>query len=149
MKRVPSFVFAILAFGFLSAMAWAQVTGQTEPPGAAAAEPASQRVASAPEKITLWEPLVSNKFATYEKVALIANVFVALAGLAYALMLVKQVRSAPQGTPRMQEIALAVREGADASLFRQFRVVGVLIVVITAALYFAAQSTGTPPEISI
>ena len=65
-------------------MAWAQVTGQTEPPGAAAAEPASQRVASAREKITLWEPLVSNKFATYEKVALIANVFVALAGLAYA-----------------------------------------------------------------
>ena len=68
MKRVPSFVFAILAFGFLSAMAWAQVTGQTEPPGAAAAEPASQRVASAPEKITLWEPLRSDKFETYEKV---------------------------------------------------------------------------------
>ena len=101
------------------------------------------------EKITLWEPLRSDKFETYEKVALIANVFVALAGLAYALMLVKQVRSAPQGTPRMQEIALAVREGANAYLFRQFRVVGVLIVVITAALYFAAQSTGTPPEISI
>src|SRR5580698_2993749 len=147
MKRVPSFVFAILAFGCLTAMAWAQVGGNVAPQDAG--EPASQRVASAPEKITLWEPLVSSKFETYEKVALIANVFVALAGLAYALMLVKQVRSAPQGTPRMQEIALAVREGADAYLFRQFRVVGVLIIVITAALYFAAQSTGTPPEISI
>ncbi|HUE17830.1 MAG TPA: sodium/proton-translocating pyrophosphatase, partial [Planctomycetaceae bacterium] len=128
-------------------MAWAQVRGNVAPQEAA--EPASQRVASAPEKIVLWEPLVSSKFETYEKVALIANVFVALAGLAYALMLVKQVRSAPQGTPRMQEIALAVREGANAYLYRQFRVVGVLIIVITVALYFAAQSTNSPPEISI
>jgi K(+)-stimulated pyrophosphate-energized sodium pump len=147
MKRVPPFVFAILAFGFLTAMAWAQVGNKAVAPEAA--EPASQRVASAPEKILLWEPLRSDKFEAYEKIALIANVFVALAGLAYALMLVKQVRSAPQGTPRMQEIALAVREGANAYLYRQFRVVGVLIVVITAALYFAAQTTGTAPEISI
>jgi K(+)-stimulated pyrophosphate-energized sodium pump len=147
MKRVPSLVFALLAFGFLSAMAWAQVNGAPAP--ADGSEPASQRVASAPEKITLWEPLVSNKFATYEKIALIANVFVALAGLGYALMLVSQVRNAGQGTLRMQEIARAVREGADAYLFRQFRVVGVLIVVITVALYFAAQSTGSPSEISI
>ena len=64
---------------------------------------------------------------------------VALAGLLYALLLVGQVKKADQGTPRMQEIALAVREGADAYLFRQFRVVGVLIVLITVGLYFAAK----------
>jgi len=35
-------------------------------------------------------------------------------GLAYALMLVGQVMKAPQGTKKMQEIAQAVREGANA-----------------------------------
>jgi K(+)-stimulated pyrophosphate-energized sodium pump len=64
-------------------------------------------------------------------------------------MLVSQVRNAPQGPPRMQEIARAVREGADAYLFRQFRVVGVLIVLITIVLYATAEITGTLREISI
>ena len=39
-----------------------------------------------------------------------------LAGLLYAGMLVKQVKEADQGTPQMQEIAPAVREGANAYL---------------------------------
>src|SRR3970282_1663448 len=80
--------------------------------------------------------------------ALIANVVVALAGLGYALTLVGQVKNAPEGTPRMQEIARAVREGANAYLYRQFRVVAVLIVVITVVLYFAANASGAPPEIA-
>ena len=41
----------------------------------------------------------------------------------------------------MQEIAQAVREGANAYLYRQFRVVGVLIVLITVLLYFAADTS--------
>ncbi|MFH1110460.1 MAG: sodium/proton-translocating pyrophosphatase, partial [Planctomycetota bacterium] len=98
--------------------------------------------------MTLWEPLVSDKFETYEKIALIANVFVAIAGLVYALMLVGQVRNAPQGTPRMQEIALAVREGANAYLYRQFRVVAILIAVITVVLFFTAKASGAVPEIA-
>ncbi len=109
---------------------------------------AGEKVSAAVEKITLFEPLVSAKYAIYEKVALVTNVFIALAGLAYALMLVKQVRTADQGTKRMQEIAQAVREGANAYLYRQFRVVGVLIVLITVALYFAAKASGAPGEIS-
>ena len=40
--------------------------------------------------ITLWEPLFSPKYALYERVALVVNVVVALAGLAYALMLVSR-----------------------------------------------------------
>ncbi|HZZ71083.1 MAG TPA: sodium-translocating pyrophosphatase [Pirellulales bacterium] len=101
-----------------------------------------------PGKITFWEPLTSNKYAPYERAALIANVVVALAGLGYALMLVGQVKGASQGTSKMQEIAKAIREGADAYLFRQFRVVGVLIVLITIALYFAAASSATPETIA-
>jgi K(+)-stimulated pyrophosphate-energized sodium pump len=64
-------------------------------------------------------------------------------------MLVGYVRRADQGTARMQEIARAVREGADAYLFRQFRVVGVLIVIITGVLWWTADKSGSPPQISI
>ncbi|MBI3839307.1 MAG: sodium-translocating pyrophosphatase [Planctomycetia bacterium] len=98
--------------------------------------------------ITLWEPLISDKYDQYEKLALIANVVVALAGLAYALMLVGQVIKAPQGTPRMQEIAKAIREGANAYLYKQFSVVGVLIALITVGLYFAATYANVAPEIA-
>jgi K(+)-stimulated pyrophosphate-energized sodium pump len=79
---------------------------------------------------------------------LIANVVVALAGLLYALLLVGQVKKADQGTPRMQEIALAVREGANAYLYRQFRVVGILIVFITILLYVTANMSGAVPSIA-
>ena len=60
---------------------------------------------------------------------------VALAGLAYAGMLVGQVTKADKGTPRMQEIAAAVREGANAYLEAQFRKIVPLILVITVLLY--------------
>ena len=53
----------------------------------------------------------------------------------------------PQGTKKMQEIAAAIREGANAYLYRQFRVVGVLIVVITVVLFFAAKASGQPEAI--
>ena len=83
----------------------------------------------------------------YEKIALVSNVFIALAGLIYAWLLVKEVYGAPKGTPRMQEIAQAVREGANAYLYRQFRVVGVLIILITIALFYGAKQSLLPVEI--
>jgi K(+)-stimulated pyrophosphate-energized sodium pump len=57
-----------------------------------------------------------------------------LVALAFAGYLVRQVLSADQGTPRMQEIAKAIQEGASAYLGRQFRTlvvfVGVLVFVL-------------------
>src|SRR4051812_33675631 len=131
MRKVPVSVLVLILIGSIAALGWRQVTnpnvtGPKPPVAAVAGANAAQ-----PAHIELWEPLTSGRYASYEKMALVANVVVALAGLAYALMLVGQVKRAPQGTPRMQEIAQAIREGADAYLFRQFRVVGVLIVLIT------------------
>ena len=128
---------ALLALATLGGAGWLQIGGHEVLATIGATEPAEHGV-------TLWEPLVSDKYETYEKVALFANVLVAIAGLLYALMLVGQVKNAPQGTARMQEIAQAVREGADAYLYRQFRVVALLIVVITGVLYFAAIQTPNP-----
>jgi K(+)-stimulated pyrophosphate-energized sodium pump len=141
-KKVP-FV-GILTLIILGTAVWSFAGA----PGAAALQAPAAAAVEKVSEIKLFEPLVSEKFATYEKIALVMNVFIALAGLFYALMLVKQVREADQGTPRMQEIARAVREGANAYLFRQFRVVGVLIVCITVVLFFAAKASGAVPAIA-
>src|SRR6516165_11031898 len=55
---------------------------------------------------------------------------VGLAALAVAGVLVREVLAASQGTAKMQEIAKAVQEGAAAYLRRQFRTLGVFVVLI-------------------
>jgi len=55
---------------------------------------------------------------------------VALLALAVAGVLVREVLAASQGTAKMQEIAKAVQEGAAAYLRRQFRTLGVFVVII-------------------
>jgi K(+)-stimulated pyrophosphate-energized sodium pump len=55
---------------------------------------------------------------------------IALLALAMAGWLVRDVLAASQGTAKMQEIALAVQEGAAAYLRRQFRTLGVFVVLI-------------------
>ena len=84
-----------------------------------------------------WQPFAfwsDPAYTPVERVALLLNVVVALGGLVYAGLLVKQVYATDTGTTAMQEIARAIREGANAYLKRQFTTVGLLIVVITGVL---------------
>jgi K(+)-stimulated pyrophosphate-energized sodium pump len=136
-RSVPTFILLMIAVACVF-MAGASTISTT---------PAAPEQGEAVRVIDLWQPIVSDKYTTYEKIALLSNVLIALAGLGYALMLVGQVKNAPEGTAKMKEIALAVREGANAYLYRQFRVVGVLIVLITVLLGFGAKAAGLPPEI--
>ena len=55
---------------------------------------------------------------------------VALCALGVAGLLVREVLAASKGTQKMQEISLAVQEGAAAYLRRQFRTLGVFVVII-------------------
>jgi len=75
------------------------------------------------------------KYSSMEIAALLVVLGIAIAGLLYALMLVKQVYKADKGTSKMQEIANAVREGANAYLSAQFKKIGPLIVIITILMF--------------
>src|ERR1700741_4512412 len=54
----------------------------------------------------------------------------------YAIWATSSVLSADAGNPRMQEIAAAVREGAQAYLRRQYATIGIVGVVIFALLAY-------------
>ncbi|MEV0262851.1 sodium-translocating pyrophosphatase [Streptomyces sp. NPDC050617] len=55
---------------------------------------------------------------------------VAIAALALAVVLVRQVLAAGQGTDSMKKIAAAVQEGANAYLARQMRTLGIFAVAV-------------------
>ncbi len=56
--------------------------------------------------------------------------------IAYGVWTTKAVLAADAGTPRMQEIAAAIQEGAQAYLARQYQAVAIVGVLIFVALYF-------------
>ena len=68
-------------------------------------------------------------FGSFENTALWVILGVSLIALAFAYYLVREVLSAPEGTDKMKEIAKAIQEGASAYLSRQFRTVGIFLVV--------------------
>ncbi|MGH3265251.1 MAG: sodium/proton-translocating pyrophosphatase, partial [Trebonia sp.] len=65
-----------------------------------------------------------------EHVVVVVIGLIAIAALAFAYLLVREVLKADQGTPKMQEIAKAVQEGARAYLNRQFRTLAVFSVIV-------------------
>jgi K(+)-stimulated pyrophosphate-energized sodium pump len=67
---------------------------------------------------------------------------VGLIALGVAGALVREVLAASQGTQKMQEIALAVQEGAAAYLRRQFRTLGVFVFIIFWVLLLLPVTEG-------
>ncbi|MEV4758225.1 sodium-translocating pyrophosphatase [Micromonospora sp. NPDC049559] len=60
---------------------------------------------------------------------------IALVALGFAAALTRTVLSAGTGTTRMQEISGAVQEGATAYLLRQFRTLGIFVVIAVVLLF--------------
>src|ERR1700742_4215504 len=65
-----------------------------------------------------------------QHVIVVVTLLIAIAALVFAYTLVREVLKADQGTPKMQEIAKAVQEGARAYLNRQFRTLAVFSVIV-------------------
>ena len=60
---------------------------------------------------------------------------IAVAAIGVALVLMRQVLAADEGTASMREIAGAVQEGAAAYLSRQFRTLGIFAVLAFFLLF--------------
>jgi K(+)-stimulated pyrophosphate-energized sodium pump len=128
MKRMPTAMLALFAAMFGMGAFWplpgGQLLGQAEASG-----------------FRYFAFLTSSAFSNVERFLLFLVLGVAAAGLFYAWILMQQVREADQGTPRMQEIAAAIREGADAYLKRQLTTVAILIAVLVAVLFASKAAT--------
>jgi K(+)-stimulated pyrophosphate-energized sodium pump len=78
--------------------------------------------------------------ADYFVVIVIAAI--ALGALVFAYYLATQVLRADPGTPRMQEIARAIQEGASAYLSRQFKTLGVFVLIVFVLLLLLPVNEG-------
>ncbi|MFV0457662.1 MAG: sodium-translocating pyrophosphatase [Actinomycetales bacterium] len=72
----------------------------------------------------------------------IAVAVIAIFGLLMAVVFRGQVLAAGEGTANMQEIGRAVQEGASAYLNRQFRTLGLFVVLVFALLFLLPADTG-------
>ena len=67
-----------------------------------------------------------------------------LAAVLYGFITSRQVLGAPAGNERMQEIAAAIQEGAQAYLKRQYSTIGLVGVVVTVLVWVFLDKMGTP-----
>jgi K(+)-stimulated pyrophosphate-energized sodium pump len=95
----------------------------------------------AAEEITETKPIAS-KFGLYWAIAVVGSI----AALYQAFAFYKWMMACDAGTPKMIEIAGYVREGANAYLKQQYKVVGAFFVVIFALLAYAAYGLKAQSE---
>jgi len=79
---------------------------------------------------------LSAVFGDFENTVLLLILGISVLALVVAYFLRRGVLAAPQGSPKMIEIATSIQEGSKAYLNRQFRTVGSFLVVLTIVLYF-------------
>src|SRR5215470_1788659 len=72
----------------------------------------------------------------------IIAVAIALVALGFAAALVRAVLGTGTGTKKMQDIAGAVQEGATAYLFRQFKTLGIFVVIAVILLFLLPVNEG-------
>ena len=60
----------------------------------------------------------------------------AVCALCFAAYKASYVSHAPTGTPRMQEIASAIAEGADAFLMSEYKILAVFVVILFVLIGF-------------
>jgi K(+)-stimulated pyrophosphate-energized sodium pump len=74
---------------------------------------------------------------------------VALVALGFAAALVRAVLATGKGTQNMQEIAVAIQEGATAYLFRQFKTLAIFVVLAVVLLFLLPVSEAGDSETTV
>jgi len=126
MLRFKTWWLVVLLVGFGAALFWQPANG--------ALAAAVQEATHAPESFRFFAPFTDARFIAIEQVSLLVVLLISLAALVYAAALYRQVNRAGNGTPKMQEVAAAIREGANSYLAAQFRRLAPLIALITILL---------------
>src|SRR5258706_8218804 len=67
---------------------------------------------------------------------------IALVALGFAFALVRAVLATDKGTQKMQDIAAAVPEGASAYLIRQFKTLGIFVIIAVVLLFLLPVHEG-------
>jgi K(+)-stimulated pyrophosphate-energized sodium pump len=84
--------------------------------------------------------------SSFEEIAIWTVFGIAIIGLAYALILRREILAEDKGTKKMQEVWGAIRDGADAYLRRQLRSILPMIMILTVAMYFSVSLVPPTPE---
>jgi K(+)-stimulated pyrophosphate-energized sodium pump len=82
----------------------------------------------------LADPLTSSTSGN-DSIYLWIAIGTGILALLAALLFARSVLSADQGTPDMQRIASAIREGAQAFMARQYKTIAIMALVLAAILY--------------
>ena len=97
---------------------------------------------------TLASPLdgsASSSDTLYLWIALAAGVI----ALAAALLFARSVLSADTGTAEMQQIAAAIREGAEAFMARQYKTIAIMAIVLAGVLYAGYMMYGPTAPVAL
>ena len=65
-----------------------------------------------------------------EWAVLILSAVAAIVAIIVGVLLARNVMAQDEGTPKMKEIAKAIQEGASAYLRRQFKTIGMILVLL-------------------
>src|SRR4051812_24356497 len=79
-----------------------------------------------------------------DKFWLLFSGLTALLAIGVGFYLRQGVLAADQGTPKMQEIAKAIQEGALAYLKRQFKTIGVILIPLAIVVFFTSTKVVNP-----
>ncbi len=80
-----------------------------------------------------------------ENTLILIVLVIAIAGLGYAGLLTRQILGESKGSKKMQEVWGYIRTGANAYLSSQFRIIGILIVVLVFVLFFSVYVVNPTP----
>src|SRR5262249_46961723 len=79
-----------------------------------------------------------------DKAWLVFSALTALLAIGVGFFLMRSVRAADTGTPKMMEIAKAIQEGAQAYLRRQFKTIALILVPLAVVVFVSSTKVVKP-----